>query len=201
MMATVKDTWESVKAEAVACTACELCKSATRRVFSYPDHFKGQRPIMLIGEAPGAQEDIEGVPFVGPSGDKLFDHLERIGFKMSKAYIANTVKCRPPNNRTPTCLEIGACEHFLVRQMEIAGTQVLIPVGNSAASTVMGGTKFAVLTMGGREYVSRLNGDRGRINLPTFPVPHPSWALRGNDKAFGKYIDTLGVWLEAKHLL
>lgn len=127
--------------------------------------------LMFIGEAPGAQEDLQGVPFVGRSG-KLLDKLvwEEMGLTRNDFYIANTLKCRPPGNRDPLPDETQTCRPYLGQQLEIIGPTVVVTLGNFATKLLLGTT----------EGISRLRGHsypfgKGKL-VPTF---HPAAALRG----------------------
>lgn len=126
---------------------------------------------MFVGEGPGEQEDLQGLPFVGRSG-KLLDKLvwEEMGLTRREVYIANTVKCRPPGNRDPLPDEIEACHPYLEQQLALIGPRVVVTLGNFATKLLLGTT----------EGISRLRGrsypfGEGRL-VPTF---HPSAALRG----------------------
>ncbi|SVC70462.1 uncharacterized protein METZ01_LOCUS323316, partial [marine metagenome] len=117
--------------EAASCTACGLAEGRTQVVFGNgsPD-----ADVMFVGEAPGAREDEQGVPFVGRSG-QLLDRLlaEELGMDRSDVYIANVVKCRPPDNRDPRPEEIAACRPWLARQMDLVDPSVVVTLGNFAA--------------------------------------------------------------------
>jgi uracil-DNA glycosylase family 4 len=124
-----------------------------------------------VGEGPGAQEDLQGEPFVGRSG-KLLDALvaEEIGMTRAQFYIANVVKCRPPNNRDPLPDEVEACRPFLDAQIAALGPRVVVTLGNFAAQALLG-TKDGVTKLRGRTYPFG-----GGVLVPTF---HPAYALRG----------------------
>lgn len=127
--------------------------------------------LMFVGEAPGEQEDLQGLPFVGRSG-QLLDRLilEEMGLTRDDFYIANTVKCRPPGNRDPLPDEIEACSPFLERQLELIGPKVLVTLGNFATKLLLG-TPEGISRLRGRVYPYRSG-----FLVPTF---HPSAALRG----------------------
>jgi uracil-DNA glycosylase len=153
---------------AMACVACPLAIGRTNVVFAAGSP---SARLMFVGEGPGREEDAAGEPFVGRSG-KLLDRLieEEIGLSRSDCYIANVVKCRPPNNRDPNPGEVAACRHFLDGQVEAVDPTVIVTLGNFAARTLLGVT----------EGVTRLRGKtypfaRGAL-VPTF---HPAAALRG----------------------
>jgi DNA polymerase len=124
---------------------------------------------MLIGEAPGAQEDLAGVPFVGRSGQLLDSLLAEIGLDRSRVAVANVLKCRPPGNRKPRRAEVGRCRPWLARQIELADPRVLVALGGTAAEWFFGpGARIAAL----RDEVHE-NGGR-----PLVVTYHPSAAIR-----------------------
>ena len=121
---------ELLREECLQCQRCELCKTRTNVVFGVgPDDAQ----IMLIGEGPGENEDLQGEPFVGRAGKLLDDMLELIGLDRSKVYIANMVKCRPPKNRDPLPEEQNACAPWLSRQIELINPRVIVCLGRISA--------------------------------------------------------------------
>jgi len=156
--------------EAASCTACGLAEGRTQVVFGSgaPD-----ADVVFVGEAPGAREDEQGVPFVGRSG-QLLDRLlaEELGVERSDVYIANVVKCRPPDNRDPRADEIATCRPYLSRQLDLVDPVVIITLGNFASRLLLDtGTGITKLRGGDYRY-----GDPPRHLVPTF---HPAAALRG----------------------
>lgn len=149
---------------------CSLQLSAKNLVFS--DGVAGSR-VMLIGEAPGADEDRTGVPFVGRSGQLLDRMLAAIGLDRTKVYIANVVPWRPPGNRTPTPQEAAICRPFLERQIELAQPDILVCLGNVPAQSLTN-TKQGITTTRGKWVDVQIKGRRLKV-LPTF---HPSYLLR-----------------------
>jgi uracil-DNA glycosylase len=153
---------------AKACVACPLANGRTNVVFSAGTP---EARLMFIGEGPGRDEDLAGEPFVGRSG-QLLDRLieEEIGLTRAQCYIANVVKCRPPNNRDPKPTEVAACRHFLDGQVEAVAPSVVVTLGNFAARALLDTT----------EGVTRLRGKTypfgEGVLVPTF---HPAAALRG----------------------
>ncbi len=125
----------TVAAEAGGCTACKLSQGRKNVVFGSgnPD-----AELMLIGEGPGAQEDRQGLPFVGPAGELLTKILRAIDIDRTQVYIANVVKCRPPSNRDPEPGEIAACRGFLERQIELVQPRVIVALGRVAAQALLG---------------------------------------------------------------
>lgn len=153
---------------ALACTHCRLSESRTNVVFGSGDP---DARLMLVGEAPGKNEDLQGDPFVGAAGHLLDDLLESIDVKRQEAYIANVLKCRPPGNRDPKQDEIDSCKGYLREQIRMIHPDVVVTLGNFA-------TKLLVPTEIG---ITRMRGQvidwwLGARLIPTF---HPSAALRG----------------------
>ncbi|MFT0861009.1 uracil-DNA glycosylase [Ancylobacter sp. G4_0304] len=149
---------------------CPLKHTATRLVFADGNP---QARLMLVGEAPGRDEDIEGKPFVGRSGKLLDRMLAAIGIDRSSAYIANVVPWRPPGNRTPTPQETAICLPFIRRQIELANPDVLVCLGGPSAQTLLG-IKDGITKARGRwmEY------DTGTRTIPAIPTFHPAYLLR-----------------------
>lgn len=149
------------------CAKCKLCESRTQTVFGTGDP---RSPLMVIGEAPGGDEDVKGLPFVGRSGKLLTDIIEKgMKYKREHVYIANIVKCRPPNNRNPEPEEIEACRSYLERQIEIINPKVILAVGLFPAQW-MTGKKIAIGKLRGE--VHEVNG---RKIICTY---HPAYVLR-----------------------
>ena len=149
---------------------CELYKSATNMVFS--DGNKSSQ-VMLIGEAPGHDEDIQGKPFVGRSGKLLNKMLEAIGLSRETVYIANIVPWRPPNNRRPTEEEINICLPFIRKHIELISPKVLMLLGSTAT--------YALLR--NKEGITKIRGkwvnmEFGKLKVPTLPSFHPAFLLR-----------------------
>src|SRR4051794_12746658 len=161
-----------LQAIATVCEKCNLSRTRTQVVYGVGNP---NADLMFVGEAPGRDEDLQGEPFVGRSG-QLLDRLmrEEIGITRAQAYIANTLKCRPPNNRDPLPGEIDTCRPFLQQQIDLIAPNVVITLGNFATR----------LLLDRKEGVTRLRGHtypfRGGVLIPTF---HPSAALRGNPEA------------------
>jgi uracil-DNA glycosylase family 4 len=157
-----------VRDVAMSCTKCALAGGRTQVVFGVGDP---HADLMFVGEGPGRDEDLAGEPFVGRSG-KLLDKLmnQEVGIDRSKCYIANVVKCRPPNNRDPLPAEIEACRPWLEQQLELIDPVVVVTLGNFATRLLLGTT----------EGISKLRGHaypyRSGHLVPTY---HPAAALRG----------------------
>jgi DNA polymerase len=128
---------------------------------------------MFVGEAPGADEDREGVPFVGRAGQLLDKMLASIGLDRGKVYIANVVPWRPPGNRTPTPLEMAACLPFTRRQIELVDPKILVCLGGASAQTLLGG-KEGVMRMRGRWFTYPV----GNTEIRALAMLHPAYLLR-----------------------
>ena len=126
----MQDNWESLTRECMDCRECALSQTRRHVVFGVGNP---QAEILLVGEGPGANEDQQGVPFVGKAGMLLDDMLAIIGLDRTKVYIANIVKCRPPNNRDPMNVEQDACIGYLRRQMALIRPKILVCLGRIAA--------------------------------------------------------------------
>ncbi|MCZ7532147.1 MAG: uracil-DNA glycosylase [Acidimicrobiia bacterium] len=162
-------TLEELEALASSCTGCVLSESRTTVVFASGTQ---QARVMVVGEGPGQQEDEQGVPFVGRSGQLLMSLLSEAGIERDDVYIANVVKCRPPRNRDPRQDEIDACKPYLRRQIELVDPRVVVTLGNFSSKLLM------PTTLG----ITRIRGQAyewwGRHLVPTF---HPAAALRGGE--------------------
>ena len=129
------DTLAQLREETQICTRChELASTRKSVVFGSGS---AQAKLMFIGEAPGYEEDVQGLPFVGPAGQLLTKIIESIGLKREEVFIANTLKCRPPGNRQPQPDEIQNCRPYLLRQIELIRPQILCALGTFAAQTVL----------------------------------------------------------------
>jgi DNA polymerase len=154
--------------KAATCTACRLAQGRSQVVFGIGDQ---HAQLMFVGEGPGREEDLAGEPFVGRSG-KLLDRLiaEELEMTRSQVYIANVVKCRPPNNRDPLEDEVDACRPYLEGQLGLIGPKVVMTLGNFAARALLSSSE-GITKLRGRSYLL------GEVQVvPTF---HPAAALRG----------------------
>lgn len=158
--------WESFRDQVLACTRCGLCAGRTQVVFGVGPL---DAPLMFVGEAPGEDEDRQGEPFVGRSGQLLTRLLKEIGVARERVYIANVVKCRPPGNRVPTLEEIRACIPYLLRQIKRVNPQVICTLGLPATKTLLNTTKSMTALRG---KVAEAFGAR------VFPTFHPAFILR-----------------------
>lgn len=171
------DTWESLKHDCKSCRACSLGDTRHNLVFGVGNE---QAEVMLIGEGPGEQEDLKGIPFVGPAGKLLDDMLEMIDLDRSKVYIANIVKCRPPRNRDPLNVEQEACRLWLDRQIALVDPKIIVCLGRIAAMSLIK-EDFRITREHGRWF------DLGsRRIMATY---HPSALLRDVDKRPEAFMD------------
>jgi DNA polymerase len=161
-------TWEAIAAEIRGCHACsELAATRTNVVV-------GQLPargagVLLVGEAPGANEDATGIPFVGKAGQLLDQLLDEVGLPRDKVAVANVLKCRPPGNRKPTSAEVGNCRGWLTVQLTVVNPVLVVAMGGTAVEWFFGrGAKIGQLR-------GQIHDQSGRRVLPTY---HPSAAIR-----------------------
>lgn len=160
--------WGALEERIAGCTACEeLVVNRTRTVFGVGNR---QAELLVIGEAPGAEEDQQGEPFVGRAGKLLNAMLKGIGFARQEVYIANVLKCRPPNNRDPAEAEVQACAPFLQRQIELIKPRVILAVGRIAAQNLL----HSDVPIG------KLRGQlhRHQSGVPLVVTYHPAYLLR-----------------------
>jgi uracil-DNA glycosylase family 4 len=157
---------KEIRAELGDCRRCKLYDGRTHLVFG--DGAPNAR-LMFVGEAPGAEEDLQGVPFVGASGQLLNRMLNKLGLRREEVYIGNIIKCRPPGNRDPEADEITACLPFLKKQIQAIRPQVLVTLGRPATQALLGT----------REPLTRLRGHWQRYqDIRVMPTFHPSYLLR-----------------------
>ncbi|MBI5070820.1 MAG: uracil-DNA glycosylase [Deltaproteobacteria bacterium] len=168
----------AVRQELGECTRCKLHAGRTRLVFGVGSP---KAELLFVGEGPGADEDLQGEPFVGKAGQLLTRMIEAMGFRREEVHIANVVKCRPPGNRDPEPDEIEACEPFLKAQIAAIGPRVIVALGRFAVQTLLrDGTPISRQRGRWREY-------QGVRCMPTF---HPAYLLR-NPAEKGKAWDDL----------
>jgi len=149
---------------------CALKSTATRLVFADGNP---KARVMFVGEAPGRDEDIAGLPFVGRSGQLLDRMIAAIGFDRSKAYIANVIPWRPPGNRTPTPQETLVCLPFIQRQIELVNPDVLVTLGNPSTQSLLG-TREGIMRSRGKWF----DYDTGTRTIRALPTFHPAYLLR-----------------------
>ncbi|MBI5199495.1 MAG: uracil-DNA glycosylase [Nitrospirae bacterium] len=164
------------------CRKCKLNKGRTQIVFGVGNP---KSEIVFVGEAPGRDEDLQGEPFVGDAGQLLTKIIESMGLKRQDAYIANVVKCRPPNNRNPESDEIESCEPFLLKQLEIIKPKIICALGTFAAQTLLI-TKEKISSLRGNFYYYH--------DIKVMPTFHPAYLLRNpGDKKL--------VWEDIKKIM
>jgi DNA polymerase len=159
-----------LEALAKQCTTCRLHQGRTHVVFGVGNP---HAELMFAGEAPGRDEDLQGEPFVGRAGQLLTRIIEAIGLKRQDVYIANVIKCRPPNNRNPEADEIAHCEPYLIRQIALVQPRLIVALGTFAAQTLLK-TKLPISQLRGRFHTYQ-----GVKLMPTF---HPAFLLRNPER-------------------
>ncbi len=177
------ETLDALRTELGDCRRCKLWQGRTHLVFGVGNP---HADLMFVGEGPGRDEDLQGEPFVGRAGQLLTEIVTK-GMKLRRedVYIANVIKCRPPDNRNPEPDEIAACQPFLLRQVELVGPRVIVALGTFAAQTLLG-TRTPISKLRGRWH------DYHGIRL--MPTLHPAYLLRNpNDKRL--------VWEDIKLVL
>jgi len=180
-----REEWERLIRKIIACQACPLFKGRTQAV---PGEGNRQASLMFVGEAPGRDEDLQGRPFVGRAGQLLTRIIQAMGFNREEVYIANVIKCRPPENRTPRPDEVKACSPYLLRQIELIRPRVIVALGKVAADFLLPGSKS----------MSELRGNFGEFQgIPVMPTFHPSYLVRNEGN---KEIKKM-VWEDMKKVL
>lgn len=186
---TDREELETIRQDLGDCRRCKLAPGRTNIVFGSGNP---HAELMFVGEAPGADEDAQGLPFVGRAGQLLSKIIEAINMRREDVYICNILKCRPPGNRNPESDEIGACELFLFRQIASVRPRVICALGTFGAQTLLG-TK---------EPISRLRGNffefRGAKLMATF---HPAYLLRNPNEKRKVWEDVQKIrdYLKAPH--
>jgi DNA polymerase len=165
--------WAGLKSAVAGCTDCPLCKTRTHTVFGVGDE---RAEWMIVGEAPGAEEDARGEPFVGQAGRLLDSMLAALGLaREANVYIANVLKCRPPGNRNPEPFEVAQCSPHLVRQIALVRPRLILALGRFAAQTLLG-TDASIASLRGRLFQYQ--------GVPLVVSYHPAYLLRNlPDKA------------------
>ncbi|MCB1774935.1 MAG: uracil-DNA glycosylase [Gammaproteobacteria bacterium] len=175
--------WEELRVAVPACTACQLHQARTRTVFGVGSE---SADLMIVGEAPGAEEDRQGEPFVGRAGQLLNAMLAAIGLERQQVYIANIIKCRPPGNRDPHRDEADACRDYLLRQIALIRPRVLLSVGRISAHNLLGCD----------DPVGRLRGRTHRFepgDIPLVVTYHPAYLLRRPEEKAKAWADLQAV--------
>ncbi|HEX4776558.1 MAG TPA: uracil-DNA glycosylase, partial [Acidimicrobiia bacterium] len=168
------DSFADLEREVLACTRCALANGRTQVVFGTGDP---DADLMFVGEGPGAEEDRQGVPFVGRAGQLLTKLIADIGMTRDDVYIANVVKCRPPGNRDPQPVEIDSCRPWLTAQLGFVRPRVVVTLGNFATKLLLD-TKEGITRLRGREFPF---GDASLV-----PTLHPSAVLRSGGTALAQ---------------
>jgi uracil-DNA glycosylase family 4 len=175
--------WQQLHQAVITCRACSLCETRTQAVFGVGNP---GADLMIIGEAPGAEEDRRGEPFVGRAGQLLDLMLKAIGLSRGQVYIANVLKCRPPGNRDPLPQEVRCCQPYLMRQIALVGPRALLSVGRISAQNLLGtDTPLGRL----RERWHEFGPDR----IPLMVTYHPAYLLRSPDQKSRTWQDLLQV--------
>ena len=188
MSIDINSAWEELKNRVQNCQKCKLCENRQNTVF-------GEGPVenckvMIIGEGPGEEEDLSGRPFVGPAGQLLTKILEQGGgIPRNSVYIANIVKCRPPNNRNPAQEEMLACNEYIEAQLLLLRPKIVVAMGSISAQWLLKS----------KQGITKLRGQwldwRG---IKLFPMFHPSYLLRNASRAKGSPKDL--TWQDIKAL-
>jgi DNA polymerase len=161
-------SWEQLRAQVRDCRRCGLCEGRTQTVFGVGS---AQAEVLVVGEAPGAEEDRQGEPFVGRAGQLLNSMLVALGRPRETVFIANILKCRPPGNRDPSPAEVASCLPYLQRQIELLGPKLILVVGRIAAQSLLATDAS----------IGRLRGQLHRYGTQATPMVvtyHPAYLLR-----------------------
>ncbi len=177
------DTWAALQNKVQDCQLCSLSKSRTQTVFGSGNT---QADLLLIGEAPGAEEDRQGQPFVGKAGKLLDAMMFAIGLQRDQVYICNVLKCRPPNNRNPQPAEVDSCSSFLQSQLELIKPKVILALGRFAAHSLLH-TDIPIYKM--RENSNLLPGSE----IPVVVTYHPASLLRSPEQKAQSWQDLCRV--------
>lgn len=184
---TKKEMMDIIVERIKNCKACPLHENRTNVV---PGEGNLDSPIMFVGEGPGEDEDLSGRPFVGRAGQLLTKILESVNIKREDVYITNIVKCRPPNNRTPTKEEASICSHYLFAQIEVINPRMIVTLGKPALELFLG-KSVAITKVRGNEF-------EWKGGIIIFPMFHPSYLLRNPSKAKGSPKDL--TWQDIKRV-
>jgi len=173
--------WDALRARVRECRSCALCAERTQTVFGDGSQ---QAALMFIGEGPGRDEDLQGVPFVGAAGQLLTRMIQAMQLDRTEVYIANIVKCRPPRNRMPEAVEAQTCLPYLRRQIELLKPTVIVTLGATPLQFLLG-----------KSSISRERGTWAEYNgIPVMPTYHPAYLLRAPERK-GE------VWADLKQVM
>ena len=175
--------WETLRMRVLSCTRCELHKRRTQAVFGVGN---SAAQWLIIGEAPGAEEDRQGEPFVGRAGKLLNNMLLAIGLQREEVYITNIVKCRPPNNREPAPEEAQTCAPYLARQIALIKPKIILAVGRVAAQNLLK-TDRPVGSLRGKRF------DYEQTDIPVVVTYHPAYLLRSPQEKRKAWQDLLAA--------
>ena len=178
--------WEELRGRVAACRRCGLCETRTNTVFGQG---AVHTPIVMVGEGPGADEDAQGLAFVGRAGQLLTKILSAAGIDRESVFITNVVKCRPPNNRTPTQEEMLKCGDFLEAQLLLLRPRILVCLGNTPLKWLLR-TSEGITALRGRWFDWR--------GIQIFPMFHPSYLLRNDSRQKGSPKDL--TWQDVQNL-
>ncbi len=179
---------EEIREEIGDCTRCKLSQKRKNIVFGVGS---SRADLMFVGEAPGADEDAQGIPFVGRAGQLLTRIIESIGLSRDQVYIANILKCRPPGNRDPEAEEVETCEGFLFQQIQSVSPKVMVALGRYAAQTLLR-TETPISRMRGQFFEFA-----GGVLIPTY---HPAYLLRNPSAKRQVWEDMKAVRAKLKEL-
>ncbi|MHC1549669.1 uracil-DNA glycosylase [Phyllobacterium sp. K27] len=192
-MAASAQTLEELREQLAAFDGCNLKFTAKNLVFADGNP---QASIMFVGEAPGREEDLEGIPFIGRSGQLLDRMFAAIGLDRQSVYIANTIPWRPPGNRTPTPLETEICRPFFERQIELANPKLLVALGGPAAKALTKAPEGILRLRGNWKTHLTVSGNQ----IPVMPTLHPAYLLRNSAQKKFAWRDFLSVKLRLRAL-
>ena len=176
------ETWEELEKSIIDCKKCKLCTNRKNIVFGQGNK---NAKIMFIGEGPGADEDMQGIPFVGKAGKIMDEAFKGIGINRQDVYIANIVKCRPPSNRDPEEDEVAACLNYLRNQVILIKPQIIVLLGRIALKNILG-NEYNISTARGK-WVEK----KGIMYMPTW---HPAALLRDENKKIDFWKDLKEVY-------
>lgn len=159
--------WETLRHSVLRCTRCRLHETRTQSVFGVGDT---KARLMIVGEAPGAEEDRQGEPFVGRAGNMLDSMLRAINIEREQVFIANVIKCRPPQNRDPRADEVSACADYLTAQIAHVAPELILAVGRVAAQHLLGSTETLAKMRNVRDLAAH--------GVPVIVTYHPAYLLR-----------------------
>jgi DNA polymerase len=182
--------WQRLRAEVASCMRCELCRTRTHTVFGVGDT---RAQLLVIGEAPGADEDRQGEPFVGRAGQLLNSMLRAAGSPRESVYIANVLKCRPPGNRDPRPDEVASCLPYLHRQVQLLQPLLILAVGRIAAQNLLA-TDTPIGRLRGQVHRFGIN------DLPLIVTYHPAYLLRSPSEKRKVWVDLKFVRTELARL-